>query len=134
MKKNKLKIFLSGGFRSNWQNIITENYKDNFIFFNPREHGIADPYQYTVWNIHFIKQCDILFAYMEETNPSGYGLAFELGLAYGLNKTIILIDERSIKDPIFSNYFRILHQPSSIVFDNIEDGVKYLAAFDITKL
>jgi hypothetical protein len=133
MKKNKLKVFLSGGFKSDWQNKIIEKYKDDFIFFNPREHGLADPDQYTVWDIHFIKQCDILFAYMEETNPSGYGLAFELGLAHGLNKTIILVDERSKKDDAFKNYFRIIYKPSNIVFDNFKDGVKYLAAFDITK-
>ncbi len=134
MKKNKLKVFLSGGFKSNWQSKIIEKYNDNFIFFNPREHGLTEPNQYTVWDIHFIKECDVFFAYMEDTNPSGYGLAFELGLAYGLNKTIILIDERSINNQIFNNYFRIVHQPSSIVFDNFEDGVKYLAAFDITNI
>lgn len=132
MKKNKLKVFLSGGFKSNWQNKIIERYNDEFIFFNPREHGLDDPDQYTIWDIHFIKQCDILFAYMEETNPSGYGLAFELGLAYGLNKTIILVDERSKKDDVFRNYFRIMYKPSNIVFDNFEDGVKYLKAFDIS--
>lgn len=131
MEKNKLKVFLSGGFRSDWQNKIIERYIDDFIFFNPREHGLDDPNQYTTWDIHYIKQCDIFFAYMEESNPSGYGLAFELGLAYGLNKTIILVDERSKNDIVFNNYFRIMHKPSNIVFDNFENGVKYLSSFRI---
>lgn len=130
MKNNKLKVFLSGGFKSDWQSRVIEQCNENFIFFNPREHGLYNPDQYTVWDIHFIKQCDIFFAYMEETNPSGYGLAFELGLAYGLNKTIILVDERSKKDEAFENYFKILHKPSNVVFENFEDGVKYLLAFD----
>lgn len=131
MEKNKLKVFLSGGFRSDWQNKIIERYIDDYIFFNPREHGLDDPNQYTTWDIHYIKQCDIFFAYMEESNPSGYGLAFELGLAYGLNKTIILVDERSKNDIVFKNYFRITHKPSNIVFDNFENGVKYLSSFRI---
>lgn len=134
MKNNKLRVFLSGGFKSDWQNKIIKRYNDDFIFFNPREHGLEDPDQYTIWDINFIKQCDIFFAYMEETNPSGYGLAFELGLAYGLNKTIILIDERSKKDDDFKNYFRIMYKPSSIVFDNLEEGIKYLSAFGLSKL
>jgi nucleoside 2-deoxyribosyltransferase len=129
MKNNKLKIFLSGGFKSNWQNNIVEKYNDDFIFFNPREHGLDNPEQYTTWDVHFVKECDILFAYMEETNPSGYGLAFELGLAYGLGKTIILIDEKSKKDDLFSRYFKILHNSSNVVFDNFEDGIKFLDTF-----
>jgi hypothetical protein len=75
--------------------VIISQLRDNFLFFNPRENGIIDSDSYTTWDIHFIKNCDILFAYMENSNPSGYGLSFEIG---ALNKTIILIDERSKND------------------------------------
>ena len=129
MKNNKLKIFLSGGFKTNWQDIIIDKFGDNFIFFNPKEHKLDDPKQYTAWDVHFVKECDILFAYMEETNPSGYGLAFELGLAYGLNKTIILVDEKSPKDKLFDKYFKITHYPANIVFDSFQNGMKFLESF-----
>ena len=129
MKKNKLKIFLSGGFKSNWQSVIIEEFNDDFIFFNPKEHGLDNPDQYVTWDVHFVKECDIFFAYIEETNPSGYGLAFELGLAYGLNKTIILVDEKSPKEDNFDKYFKITHRPASIVFNNFQDGIKFLKSF-----
>lgn len=123
------KVFLSGGFNSNWQQQVIAQLKEGFNFLNPSEHGLESPEQYTAWNIHQVKQCDILFAYMEETNPSGYGLALEVGLANALGKTIILIDERSRKDKTFGRYFRIVQHSSSVVFDNLEAGINFLKAF-----
>jgi len=117
----KLKVFLSGGFKSNWQSIVINQLNDSFVFFNPREHGLNEPEFYTTWDIHFIKECDIFFALMESTNPSGYGLAFELGVAFALNKTIILIDEKSKTNDSFAKYFKILYKPSGVVFHNIQD-------------
>lgn len=129
----KSKVFLSGGFASNWQSKIINELKDQFVFFNPREHELDHPDFYTTWDIHFVKECDILFAYMEESNPSGYGLAFELGVAYSLNKTIILVDEKSINEPTFARYFRILHKPSGVVLNNLSDGINYLKKFSVWK-
>ena len=125
----KAKVFLSGGFKSNWQSNVIEAVDDKFVFFNPREHGLEHSDFYTTWDIHFIKECDILFAYMEESNPSGYGLAFELGVAYSLNKTIILVDEKSSNVPNFEKYFKILYKPSGVVLDNLADGIEYLKKF-----
>ncbi len=125
----KAKVFLSGGFKSNWQLKVMEELGDKFIFFNPREHGLEHSDFYTTWDIHFVKECDILFAYMESSNPSGYGLSFELGVAYALNKTIILIDEKSGNDKQFDRYFRILHRPSGVVLSNLSDGIEYLRKF-----
>lgn len=125
----KAKVFLSGGFKSNWQSKVINELNDQFIFFNPREHGLEHSDYYTTWDIHFVKECDILFAYMEKSNPSGYGLAFELGVAYSLNKTIILIDEKSNEEPNFAKYFKILYKPSGVVLNNLSDGINYLKKF-----
>ena len=57
----KSKVFLSGGFNSNWQLIVTDKLKDEFVFFNPKEHGLEHSDFYTIWDIHFIKECDIMF-------------------------------------------------------------------------
>lgn len=127
----KTKVYLSGGFKSGWQETVIDKLKDKFIFFNPRNHDLLKPDLYTAWDIHFVKECDIIFAFMESTNPSGYGLAFELGIAYAMNKTIILIDEKSISDENFSKYFKILHRPSNVVFANLEEGIKFLESFYI---
>lgn len=120
------KIFLSGGFKSDWQSNVITTLGGKFIFFNPREHNLNDPSQYTAWDIHYVKQCDILFAYMEESNPSGYGLMLEIGLAHGLGKTIILIDERSKIDNDFARYFKMAHHISNVVFDNLAEAILYL--------
>ncbi|WP_343670059.1 nucleoside 2-deoxyribosyltransferase domain-containing protein [Chitinophaga sp.] len=127
----KPKVFLSGGFKSNWQLTVIEQLNDQFIFFNPREHGLEHSDFYTTWDIHFVKECDILFAYMEASNPSGYGLAFELGVAYSLNKTIILVDEKSKEDPMFAKYFKILNKPSGVVLNNLAEGIEYLEKFSL---
>jgi nucleoside 2-deoxyribosyltransferase len=127
----KAKVFLSGGFKSNWQERVINTLTGKFVFFNPREHGLDHSDSYTTWDIHFVKSCDILFAYMEHTNPSGFGLTFELGVAYALNKTIILVDEKSPKDATFAKYFKILHRPSGVVFKSLDEGIQYLEKFHI---
>lgn len=127
-----MKVFLSGGFRSGWQDIVIDRLKDKFIFLNPQRHNLAAPKQYTTWDIHFVKKCDIFFGYMEQSNPSGYGLALELGLAYAMGKTIILVDERSEHDKDFSRYFKIVQQSSSVVFTSLDEGVDFLSSFYIS--
>lgn len=127
----KTKVFLSGGFRSNWQAEVINSVNDKFVFFNPREHGLERSDYYSTWDIHFVKECDILFAYMEKSNPSGYGLALELGVAYALNKTIILVDEKSLDDKEFEKYFRIIHWPSGVVLDDLQKGIEFLKSFSI---
>ncbi|WP_259016570.1 nucleoside 2-deoxyribosyltransferase [Emticicia fluvialis] len=123
------KIFLSGGLSSDWQSNVKSSIGDKAIFFNPREHRLEKPDYYSTWDIHFIKECDIIFAYMEATNPSGYGLAFELGMAYALNKTIILIDEKSSSDVLFERYFKITYRPSGVVINSLNEGIEYLKRF-----
>ena len=66
---------------------------------------------------------------MESSNPSGYGLALEIGYAKALNKTIILINEKSKTDDSFKRYFEIVENLSDIVFDNLDDAIEYLGRF-----
>jgi nucleoside 2-deoxyribosyltransferase len=127
----KPKVFLSGGFKSDWQSKLIQSLEGKFVFFNPREHGLEKDDSYSTWDIHFVKECDILFAYMESANPSGYGLAFELGIAFAMNKTIILIDEKSFSDSSFERHFKIMHRPSGVVFNNLNDGIEYLKKFSL---
>lgn len=129
MKKQN--VYLSGGFRANWQESVISELGDQFAFLNPRSHKLADAAQYWTWDIHFVRNCDILFAYMDKDNPSGYGLALEVGLALALNKTIILVDERSKVDPSFENYFRIIHRSASVVLPTLADGIEYLQKFSV---
>ena len=125
----KQKVYLAGGFKSNWQEIVINQLKDQFIFYNPRNHNLESPADYSVWDRHYVKQCDILFGFMELENPSGYGLAFEIGLAYGLGKTIILIDEKSLTNGEFERRFNLIAHSSSVVFYSLDIGIDYLKTF-----
>jgi len=127
----KQKVYLAGGFRSNWQDKIISELSDNFDFLNPRDHGLTEPNLYSAWDIHYVRNCDILFGYMELTNPSGYGLAFEIGLASGLNKTIILVDEKSDSSIEFANYFKLVRFPCSATFNNLPQAIDFLKRFSI---
>lgn len=78
----------------------------------------------------FIKQCDILFVYVERTNPSCIGLCCEAGFAKGLGKTVITVLEPN-HETIKDGYLSFITQVSDIVFETIEDGVEYLKSFGI---
>ncbi|MBZ4040946.1 MULTISPECIES: nucleoside 2-deoxyribosyltransferase domain-containing protein [Flavobacterium] len=124
----KTKVYLAGGMNeSNWQKKVIETINsENFVFYNPREHELTNSAEYTFWDLFYVKQSDILFAYMQNDNPSGIGLTLEVGYARALDKSIILIDERSKNDEIFANRFKIVRESSTIVFDNLEEGINFL--------
>lgn len=122
------RVYLSGGMNdSNWQqNVITQVGKEGFVFYNPKEHNLEHSKEYTIWDLFYVKNCDIVFAYMQRNNPSGYGLTLEVGYAAALGKPIILVDERSKSDEAFAKYFQIVRESSSIVFDNLHQGTNFL--------
>lgn len=127
----KMKIYLAGGMKSNWQSNVKSKFANNFIFFNPQDHKLEKPKDFTCWDLHFVNQADIVFAYLEKDNPSGYGLTLEIGYAKALNKTIILVDERSKVDRSFSNYFNIVRESANVVFEDFESGLRYLDRFSV---
>lgn len=122
-------IYLAGGFRGGWQESIIEKIGDSFIFFNPKNHNLEEPNKYTYWDLFHIDKCDILLGYMSEDNPSGYGLALEIGYAKAKNKLIILIDDRSKIDRSFSRYFAICHQSADVVCESLDEALEYLKLF-----
>jgi nucleoside 2-deoxyribosyltransferase len=122
------KVYLSGGMnKSNWQQkVMKATGKKGYVFYNPREHNLSHSREYTIWDLFYVKNCDVVFAYMQKDNPSGYGLTLEIGYATALGKPIILIDERSDDDEKFKRYFEIVRESSSIVFKNLPEGIKFL--------
>jgi nucleoside 2-deoxyribosyltransferase len=126
----KTRIYLAGGLSSNWQEKIIYECDKTFEFYNPREHLLSSSAEYTIWDLHFLKKSDILFAYMERDNPSGFGLTLEVGYARALDKTIILVDEKSSKDSFFQKNFEIVRSSSTIIYDNLIDGINFLKSFN----
>jgi nucleoside 2-deoxyribosyltransferase len=122
------KVFLSGRLESNWQDKVIAEVR-NVEFYDPRSHELQSPNQYAIWDTHHVRRADILFAYMEKDNPSGYGLAIEIGYARSLGKTVILVDERSQVDEQFRRYFAIVREMSDVVLDSLEEGIALLKRF-----
>lgn len=125
----KNRIYLAGGFRGEWQEYIIEKLGSEFEIFNPKKHELESVKMYTTWDLFHVDKCDILFGYMKADNPSGYGLALEIGYAKAKNKLIILIDERSKNDPDFKKYFAICQESSSLIFQSIDEAIIYLKLF-----
>jgi hypothetical protein len=123
------KIYLAGGMKSGWQEKIIKRFEGQFDFYNPAKHGLINSSEYTTWDMHYVKQCDILFAFMESDNPSGFGLTLEIGLAKSLNKTIILIDEKSKGDVSFAKKFAIVREVANVVFEDISKAESFLSSF-----
>lgn len=123
-----LSVYLAGGMtQTDWQTAVINECKEaGFEFFNPREHQLDSSREYTLWDLFYVKRCDILFAYMDEANPSGIGLSLEVGFAKSLGKMIILVDEKSPTDSTFGRSFLIVRESASIVFESLDSATKYL--------
>lgn len=115
--------------KSDWHETVIEKCGDDFVFFNPKKHLLDEGDEYTVWDLHHVRQCDILFVYLEQDNPSGIGLSLEMGLAIGLAKTVIFVDEKSGLSEEYHSRFKILRNAASITLNNINDGITLLQSF-----
>lgn len=125
----KQKVYLAGGIRSNWQEKVTSQVDADF--FNPRTKEVDKVLtlqEFGTWDLHFIKSCDIVFAYMEKTNPSGIGMSVEIGYAKALNKTVILCLEEN-NEHIKEGYLQFMKKVSDIVFTDIDQAINYLKLF-----
>jgi nucleoside 2-deoxyribosyltransferase len=123
------KVYLAGGHRGNWRDNIKAAFllNDSYDaeFFDPAQHGLEELDQYGVWDLYHVKRSDIVFGYMERTNPGGFGLACELGYAYGLGKTVILClenDHTLYKD----RYLDFMKKVANITFNDFGEAVAYL--------
>ena len=63
-------VYLAGGFHSGWQDRLKEGVQQ-FIYLDPRTHALKDNVQYTLWDTEAIRHSDLIFAYLESTNPAG---------------------------------------------------------------
>jgi nucleoside 2-deoxyribosyltransferase len=88
-------VYLAGGFKSGWQDKVINHlsFKD-IQFFDPRTNE-SDVKSFYPRDIAALKTCDVVFAYLETSNPGGMNMAFELGYAAALGKRIIFVNERT---------------------------------------
>jgi len=95
-----VKVYLCGGLVSNWQTEVVETVSRicddvELEFYRPDLYKRTD---YSAMDKLKIEQCDILFAYLEKTNPTPVNIALEIGYAKGLGKIVILCNEWTIEN------------------------------------
>jgi len=94
MKNNrKMKVYLSGGMRKKWRESLIRLLPE-IEFYDPTRTEFKEPDEYTSWDLAAINACDVVFCLMEEDNPSGIGMALEIGYARAKNKLIIMCNEK----------------------------------------
>jgi len=106
-----MKVYLAGGMKSNWQDFI-RNYPglDDVSWLDPRKHGCKALAEYTTADAAGIDSCDVLVVFLEEANPGGYNLAWEMGYASSKGKTIVCGLEKPRK------YFTMPIEKSDVVY------------------
>jgi nucleoside 2-deoxyribosyltransferase len=131
------KVYLAGSLRTNWQDEVRRALNDygasqssNFTFLDPSYHSeMKDPDQYWPWDMHMIRQADIVFVYADATNP-GLGYVIEAGYAHGLGKTVVLVmppGHATIPD----RYRHSLVYFADAKFSSLEQGIEFLKALRV---
>ncbi len=126
----KTKIYLAGGMRTNWQKSVKDSL--DLIFFDPSfndKKRSKSLLEFSTWDLTRIKQSDIIFAYIERTNPGIIGTACEIGYGKGLGKTVILVLEKN-NNYIKDKYLDFMKACSDIVYTNLDEAIQYLRNFE----
>lgn len=115
------KVYLAGGMRTGWREKVKAAYPA-FQWLDPTTHGLEDSRAYTMWDLDAIREADIVFGYLEATNPVGYNLAFELGFAVAWGTPVIFVDEKHAGNPRPCSMLR--HRTHSC--ETLEQGIALL--------
>ena len=105
---SKLKIYLSGKTPSQWQDRVKEAHPQyDYMHRKSVDHfnSIEDARE----SFKVISHCDVVFAYLENTEQSDYNTALEMGFAHSLGKKIIMVSERT-------SYISMLHYCANVNF------------------
>lgn len=124
------RIYLAGGMHNNWRGVVKNQLKhnsDTYAFLDPMEHKLRSPAEYTYWDLRAIRNCDILLAYMEQSNPSGWGMNLEIGYAKALRRVILLvIPDDFTRDDERSRYFGMARECADVNFKTLHDATNFL--------
>lgn len=123
-------VYLAGGMKTGWQDelkfIVDAQLAGSVWWIDPRswadEH--KDPAAYTKRDLQGIRDCSVLFAWMDGRNPSGYGMCLEIGYADALGRTIIMADE--MKHDWRDRYFDMARECAQIRAQSLFSGASAL--------
>lgn len=110
-------LWLGGREEIAWVDIVTHILPPGHHIFDPRSSLTKVFADYSFLDLLELRQCDLVIAYLEATNPSGAGLIAEVAFAKGLGKTVLLINEKADRSIRFVENFadRIFHELSDAV-------------------
>jgi nucleoside 2-deoxyribosyltransferase len=137
--KNKIRVYLAGGFHSAWAKRVQKECGDeDFTWMNPivnvtpgylplseqeKEERSKKQRQCPWWpqDRLAIQKSDIIFANLEDYRPNllGTGNIFELGMAYAWSKLVILVNQ------IEHRYYREFEH-LFISFKTLGEGIEFL--------
>lgn len=118
-----MKIYLCGGMHDKWQDKVIEGFPQH-EFLDPRSHGLKDEREYTDWDLKAIREADAVLAYMNNDNPSGFGLNLEIGFARALGVPVHL----AIEDLGFRSKYFGMARACSICHSSIEKAMEAINA------
>lgn len=89
-----LRVFLSGGTHSDWRSEVRRRIR-NVEFYDPQTLSGHESMQVIADTERgWLDETDIVLFYLEKTNPSGLGSAFEIGYAVAKGIPVIFVDEK----------------------------------------
>jgi nucleoside 2-deoxyribosyltransferase len=113
-------IYLSGGMKGSWQDQLLTL---PVVVIDPRTRGLTEERDYTEWDLAGIRASDLVIAYMDSDNPSGFGLSLEVGYARALDIPIWYVCEDTTSR---QRFFGMVRACSSRVFNSLTVAVDEL--------
>lgn len=124
------RVYLAGGMHTDWQEQVKSEVT-GYIYLNPMDNQCKERDEFTFWDLSAVRECDIIFAYKELTNPTGHGTALEIGFAKALGKQIIFVMDEGHEAPI-ERAFGMCMSVSDVVFSDFEKAKDYLRKLELT--
>ena len=114
-----MNVYLAGGFYSGWQDRVKQEAPQH-DYYDPR----VDTDQLRNFNIAQqdfagVDWSNLVFAYFERDNPSGIGLALEVGFAVARYKRVIIIDNHD-------RLHGFLATCGERIYTNLDSAIAYL--------
>jgi nucleoside 2-deoxyribosyltransferase len=116
-----MKIYLAGGMKTGWQDRVMRVVGHEYL--DPRSHGLKDERDYTAWDLAAISDSDLVLAYMDTSNPSGFGLSLEVGYAAALLTPIWYVCEDTSDR---QRYFGMVRACAIRRFDSLDAAIDAL--------
>lgn len=115
------RVYLAGG-KGDWRKMICKGIE--FVDPMAKDESFMNVRDYLAWDLFAIRDCDAMLCYMENDNPSGIGMAVEIGYAKALGKLIIYVD--GLTDDR-SRYFAFARECGDVIYTELDESLRFLS-------